>query len=506
MDNPMMNGMCGALIGGYGCDALVSSVSQLANQDFPEGAMLRHVCPESCDDCDGHHDDGDECSSDVPVCDSTVQSNFMAMLNGANTDECKYILDDAHDDLEDSDYCACMMSADFSSFALDCVLDECEDITLNDYVTKCPSVCSEDIGTEVLTAATMANTPECIALLASGDSAEGEDEGDNLCPCLNSFDSSKFGGDDYACLLDLSQDESFKATVERCSADDNTDAPVEVCEDLPQMGNNCALLAQMGCDTPTANIPQLQNQGIPEGALIKHLCKETCGECDDVTEAPTDDAGTEAPEDGSGTEAPEDGSGTEAPEDDAGTEAPTEPATEAPAPTKEVKFELKLSISEEEFNTHKETIKADIATLLNTVVEKIRLALKTRRRRRLQDAVDIEVTVQADDDAAATAVEDAVTGSSFEQDLGESVSTSTGLTVTVSDVSDPVTESLTETPASSDDDDDNTTMIIIIIVVVVAVLAIGGFICYTMNKNEKLKDQVGGGETPDKRTPGLQEA
>merc|ERR1711953_1516816 len=168
---------------------------------------------------------------------------------------------------------------------------------------------------------------------------------------------------------------------------------------------------------------------------------------------------------------------------------------EEPEDTKQVKFDMKLSISTEEFNTHKETIKADVAELLSTDVSKVEIALKSRRsRRRLQDEVEIE---------------DTVNGDSFATDLGTSVSESTGLEVTVSGVTEASTTTIT-TETSDDSDDNNTTMIIIIVVVVVAVLLIGGFICYTMSNNSKLEKEVdveskevGGGEIKEqKREPG----
>merc|ERR1719419_1426968 len=112
---------------------------------------------------------------------------------------------------------------------------------------------------------------------------------------------------------------------------------------------------------------------------------------------------------------------------------------------------MKLSITPDEFNTHKETIKADIAALLNTIVSKIQIALKSSSRRRLNNEVDIEVTVDADSDEAATSIENTVTGDSFAGDLGTRISESTELEVTVSSVSEPVTATVTTTEDSSDD-------------------------------------------------------
>jgi len=234
------------------------------------------------------------------------------------------------------------------------------------------------------------------------------------------------------------------------------------------------------------------------------LCAKTCG-------CPSDEAET--------TKAVTTKEPTKEPTQEP-TKEPTKEPTEVPQAaettaaakaTKEVSFSMKMSMSEDDFNTHKETIKEKVAGLLNTDKSKVKLALKAKRRRRLdgEHEVEIDVTVEAEDDAAATAIEDVVKGETFADDLATDVSSATSLTVTVSDVSEPVSRTLevTENTTTDDDDDNNTTMIIIIVVVAVAVLAIGGFICYTMSNNQKLKKEMGGEdmtENETKRTPGSQ--
>merc|ERR1711953_314908 len=182
----------------------------------------------------------------------------------------------------------------------------------------------------------------------------------------------------------------------------------------------------------------------------------------------------------------------------------TEAPTEAPADTKQVKFKMTINMKAEKFETCKDKIVEDIATTLQTTKDKVSVAIVTRRLRRLlADSVDLEVTVKAKDAAAADAIKQKVSGesSTFKADLAAAVKASTGETITVSEVSDPTSENLT---TSTDDDKDNTTMIIIIVVAVVVVLLIGGFVCYTMNKNETMSKEVGGGEFNEKRTPGTQ--
>merc|ERR1712227_1052090 len=126
------------------------------------------------------------------------------------------------------------------------------------------------------------------------------------------------------------------------------------------------------------------------------------------------------------------------------------------------------------FETHKDQIKKDIATILGTTADTI----KTK-----------------------------VTGNSFEADLAQEITTNTdSLNVEVTGVSAPKSENLTTTTTTDDDDSNNTTMIIIIVVAVVVVLLIGAFVCYTMNNNDKMQKEVGGESVEmnvDKRTPGL---
>jgi len=436
-----------------------------------------------------------------------------------------------------------------------CYLED-DDYTLSTYVNNCPQLCSVEIQDAVM-ASLDSGTDECTTLMnCDGDNCID----DYLCPCVNSYESSALMEDSADCMMDLEMDRSVKTLVSNCQAEvpedmcsdaviegfimevgaagtdacdfvmnmpesrESTDADSCACvrsHDFSAYDLDCRMDAEdylfseyitncpMVCTSEVREsvMTALDNAGTDEcNALVEGpdadpmtlLCPcvdsfdsaawlEDTYNCKiDVSDPDTVQALTQGCQ-------PEDSSDPEEPED-----------------TKQVKFDMKLSISTEEFNTHKETIKADVAELLSTDVSKVEIALKSRRsRRRLQDEVEIEVTVDAADESAATAIENTVNGDSFATDLGTSVSESTGLEVTVSGVTEASTTTIT-TEASDDSDDNNTTMIIIIVVVVVAVLLIGGFICYTMSNNSKLEKEVdveskevGGGEINEqKRVPG----
>jgi len=180
---------------------------------------------------------------------------------------------------------------------------------------------------------------------------------------------------------------------------------------------------------------------------------------------------------------------------------------EQPAADKKVvKFEVTLSISKADYETHKDQIKKDFATILDTTTDKITITVVSRRARRLlTESVKLEVAVKAADADAASAIETKVKGDSFETDLAKEITDNTaGLNVEVTGVSEPKSENLTTT--TDDDDSSNTTMIIIIVVAVVVVLLIAAFVCYTMNNNDKMQKEVGGEAVEmnsDKRTPGI---
>merc|ERR1719204_395032 len=174
------------------------------------------------------------------------------------------------------------------------------------------------------------------------------------------------------------------------------------------------------------------------------------------------------------------------------TEEPEE--TEKPVEDKMVvKFEMTFNIAKDDYDTHKDQIKKDIAKLLGTTPDKITVTIVSRRiRRLLTDSVKLEVAVKAADDTTAKAIEDKVKGDTFGEDLAKEIKDSTNLTVEVTGVTAPVSENLNTTPPTSDDDSNNTTMIVIIVVAIVVVLLIAAFVCYTMNNNEKLNKEVGG--------------
>jgi len=270
------------------------------------------------------------------------------------------------------------------------------------------------------------------------------------------------------------------ATYDECAA--------ALANEFESKDESCACWNAMGEEYRTANFNCLADGNY---ATVNEMYAANCAS--DETES------TESPEEQDTSESPEEES-TQAPEEQESTEAPVEDK-------KVVKFDMTLNgMSKTQYDANKAKVKDDIAAQLDTTASKITVTVKSRRARRmLTESVELEVAVNAADDAAATAITNKVKEESFKSELATKVEASTGVTVTVEGVSEPTSEALT-TAESDDSSSSNTTMIIIIVVAIVVVLMIGGFVCYTMSNNDKLAKEVGGGEvgeTETKRTPDM---
>jgi len=161
---------------------------------------------------------------------------------------------------------------------------------------------------------------------------------------------------------------------------------------------------------------------------------------------------------------------------------------EACPTTKEVKFKFRATITADQFNTHKAIMTEEIADLLNVHKDNVKLALRTaEKRRNLNEGIDIEVTVQTEDEAAATEVEKMVEEEKFKADLTDTLSGITGSAVTVMDISEPIIEDIPTsgketTAAPAEEDKKSNTVIIVVVVLVVLVCLIGvGFAYYQYN-------------------------
>lgn len=167
--------------------------------------------------------------------------------------------------------------------------------------------------------------------------------------------------------------------------------------------------------------------------------------------------------------------------------------------TKEVKFSFKASITAEEFNSHKEAMTEEIADLLNTQKEYVTLALKDTAvsRRVLEEGVEIEVTVQTEDEAGATEIVNMVTSEQFATDLGDSLSGVTESQVTVESISEPKTEDIKAPASEEEEKKSNTAVIVIVVLLVLALLAAAAFGYYKYNSEEGFFDHKGDVELAD---------
>jgi len=171
---------------------------------------------------------------------------------------------------------------------------------------------------------------------------------------------------------------------------------------------------------------------------------------------------------------------------------------------KEVKFEFRATITEDEFNTHKATMTEEMADLLDVHKKNVELALKTAKKRRaLNEGIDIEVTVKTEDEAGATEVENKVQDEAFKADLGESLSDITGSAVTIAEISKPMTidikpsEPETSTAAPEEESNSNTVIIIVVVAAVVLLMCGCGFALYKYTSDGEFFDHKGGIELAD---------
>jgi len=171
---------------------------------------------------------------------------------------------------------------------------------------------------------------------------------------------------------------------------------------------------------------------------------------------------------------------------------------------KEVKFEFRATITEDEFNTHKAEMTEEMADLLDVHKKNVELALKTAKKRRaLNDGIDIEVTVKTEDEAGATAVANKVQDEAFKADLGQSLSDITGSAVTIAEISKPMTidikpsEPETSTAAPEEESNSNTVIIIVVVAAVVLLMCGCGFALYKYTSDGEFFDHKGGIELAD---------
>jgi len=193
-----------------------------------------------------------------------------------------------------------------------------------------------------------------------------------------------------------------------------------------------------------------------------------------------------------------------------------------PMATKEVKFDMTLSMTASEFEESKEQVKQGVANKLGMPFDSVDVAVKSRRLRRslrrILNTVDLEVTVLTDE-TGSTGIENSLAEDDFETSLASEISATTGTDVTVAGVPDAPTS----TPYTADEvttkdeseDSSNTSIIIVVVVIVVGLLVVVGA-CKTgimYMQDSKMEKQVGGaamgetemiteGMTETKRQPG----
>jgi len=110
-------------------------------------------------------------------------------------------------------------------------------------------------------------------------------------------------------------------------------------------------------------------------------------------------------------------------------------------PTSIVTFTMKISMVSQEYETYKETIKTEIANQLGVSYDFLTVSKinQRRRSRRLLSEVILETSVQTDDYAR---IKSSINHENFSSDLSKRLSASTGIDVTVSDVSKALTEEI----------------------------------------------------------------
>jgi len=156
------------------------------------------------------------------------------------------------------------------------------------------------------------------------------------------------------------------------------------------------------------------------------------------------------------------------------TPEPVAVQTSTSVPSKSVTFSMKLSMTADQFEANRAKVKEALSEQLGVALEFITVNVVARRRaRRFLSEVVVEATIQTDND---TPVINAVNEESFESDMSARLSNKTSLTVAVTEVSDPLSESINQDSSSSSGNYDA----LYILAFLALVVAVGGTVYYTM--------------------------
>merc|ERR1719219_1457412 len=166
-----------------------------------------------------------------------------------------------------------------------------------------------------------------------------------------------------------------------------------------------------------------------------------------------------------------------------------------PAPTKEVKFTFKLSLTDAEYETHKGKVKTDMSSQLGVAEAFLTITKVVQRRRALSprrrlSGVTLDTTVQTDDESSVISI---INNDNFDEDLGARITSSTGIEVTVSDVTEPTSSNL----QVSDDDSSSTNLTwLYVLIAIFGVLAIAGgvYLFMTSQGDGDKTTSIGGAE------------
>jgi len=171
--------------------------------------------------------------------------------------------------------------------------------------------------------------------------------------------------------------------------------------------------------------------------------------------------------------------------------------TDTEAPTKEVKVEMKLSMTDAEYENNKDKVKTSISKKFRVAENLItvrKVAARRRSLRRMLSEVNLEVGIQTHDEEAVTSI---IRAPTFATEMGNAISAETGIDVTVSDVGEPESQDVSSSDAATEggsDDDTNLTWLWVLIACVV----VGALIGFVVWKFEVCGADKSGGETvPD---------
>lgn len=170
--------------------------------------------------------------------------------------------------------------------------------------------------------------------------------------------------------------------------------------------------------------------------------------------------------------------------------------TDTEAPTKEVKVEMKLSMTDAEYENNKDKVKTSISKKFRVAENLITVTKVAARRslRRMLSEVNLEVGIQTHDEDAVTSI---IRAPTFATEMGNAISAETGIDVTVSDVGEPESQDVSSSDAATEsgsDDDTNLTWLWVLIACVV----VGALIGFVVWKFEVCGADKSGGETvPD---------